>query len=75
MIQVTRLNGEQFYINADLIQFIEQAPDTVITLVNAKKLTVKEKPDAIIDAIVEYRRRLFPFVSEEQLKKLQDEQA
>ncbi len=73
MIRVTRVNGEQFYVNADLIQFIESTPDTIITLVNAKKLTVKEKPEQLIDAIVKYQKRLFPFVKEEQLRKMSEE--
>jgi Uncharacterized protein, possibly involved in motility len=37
LIKVTRLNGEEFYINPDLIQYIERTPDTVITLTNDKK--------------------------------------
>ena len=73
MIRITRVNGESFYVNCDLIQFIETTPDTIITLVNAKKLTVKEKPEQIIDAIVKFRCRIFPFVQEEQLKKKADE--
>jgi len=73
MIQLTRVNGEEFYVNTDLIQFIEETPDTIITLVNARKLTVKEKPAQVIDAIVSYRQRIFPFVKEEQLAKLQEE--
>ncbi len=74
MIKLTRMNGEEFYVNASLIQFVEATPDTIITLVNAKKMTVKEKPDQVLDSIVKYQRRLFPFVTEEQLKKLQEEE-
>ncbi len=73
MIKLTRMNGEEFYVNSSLIQFVEATPDTIITLVNAKKITVKEKPELVMDSIVKYQRRLFPFVSEEQLKKLQEE--
>ena len=70
MIKLTRMNDEEFYVNSDLIQFIESTPETILTLVNAKKVTVKETPKQIIDAVVEYQRRLFPFIKEEQLKKM-----
>jgi Uncharacterized protein, possibly involved in motility len=37
MIYVTRLNNEEFIINAELIEFIEKTPDTVISLTTGKK--------------------------------------
>ena len=37
MISVTRLNNKEFYVNCDLIEFIEATPDTVITLTTGKK--------------------------------------
>ena len=47
MIRVTRLNGEEFVINAEVIKYLEEMPDTVITLVTNEKLIVKEKVDEI----------------------------
>jgi len=41
MVKVTRLNGQEVYINADLILFLEKSPDTVLTLENGKKIMVK----------------------------------
>lgn len=55
MIIVTRLNGEPFGLNSDLIERVEAMPDTVITLVDGKKLLVREDVDAIIDRVVAYR--------------------
>ena len=55
MIKVTRLNGKEFYLNPDLIEFIEETPDTVVTLTTGKKLVVGEDAREMIDRIVEYR--------------------
>lgn len=59
MIKVTRLNGEEFYINPDLIQYIERTPDTVITLTNDKKVVVKEGVEEVIQRIVAFKRQIF----------------
>ena len=58
MISVTRLNGEQFILNAELIQEIEETPDTVVTLVSGKKLIVKESLAALRDAVIEYKHAI-----------------
>ena len=56
MIKVTRLNGKEFVVNADLIQYLEETPDTIITLVNHEKVVVKEKADEVIRRVIEYHR-------------------
>ena len=58
MIKVTRLNGKEFMVNAELVQYLEATPDTVITLINHEKLVVKEPVDEIVRRIVEYGRSL-----------------
>ena len=58
MIQLTRINGQPILLNADLIEFIETTPDTVITLTTTQKFMVQEPPDAIVGRIVEFKRRL-----------------
>jgi flagellar protein FlbD len=63
MIKVTRLNGKEFVVNAELVQYLEATPDTVITLVNHEKLVVKEPVDEIVRRIVEYGRSLRSLVS------------
>jgi flagellar protein FlbD len=62
MIRVTRLNGTPFVLNAELIQTLDRTPDTVITLVDGKKLIVAEDFDEVVDLVLEYRRlcRLSP---------------
>lgn len=59
MISVTRFNDSTLIINADLIQTVEETPDTVITLTTGTKFIVKEKRKEIVDKVVEYKRRIF----------------
>lgn len=59
MIKVTRFNASEFWVNADMIEFIEETPDTVISLVNKDKIVVKESAQTIIEAVIAYRRQIF----------------
>ncbi len=59
MIKVSKLNGVEYYINADIIDFIESTPDTLISLSSGKKLVVLETVDEVVDRIIEYRRKIF----------------
>ena len=58
MIQLTRLNRNPFIINSDLIKLIENAPDTVLTLVTGEKIVVLESSGQVVEKIVEFRRRI-----------------
>lgn len=55
MILLTRLNHMTFYLNSDLIETIEETPDTVITLISGKKLLVVESAFEIIERIAAFR--------------------
>jgi flagellar protein FlbD len=55
VIRVTRLNGEQFALNPDLIERVEAHPDTVVFLVDGTKYVVKESVDEVILEIREFR--------------------
>jgi flagellar protein FlbD len=55
---VTKFNGSSFYINAELIKSVEQTPDTVITLIDDKKLIVKEPAKTVVDRFIEYRQKI-----------------
>jgi len=54
MIQVTKLNGSKLWVNALLIEAVEETPDTYITLFNGKKFIVLEKAPEVIHLITEY---------------------
>lgn len=56
MIKVTKLNGELFYVNPYEIEFIEETPDTVISLKSGKKVLVSEKADLVIEKMIEFYR-------------------
>ena len=58
MIRLTRLNNRPLVVNPDLIKFIENAPDTVITLVTGEKIVVLESAEEVMTRIVDYRRQL-----------------
>ena len=59
MIKVTRLKSqEEFVLNAELIETIEETPDTVITLTSGRKLIVEDPMDQIVRKIMDYRRAI-----------------
>ncbi|MDP4153157.1 MAG: flagellar FlbD family protein [Bacillota bacterium] len=58
MIKVTRLNGKEFYINCELIEFMEETPDTVISMTTGKKLVVTETTQQVLDLIIAYKRKV-----------------
>ena len=56
VIYVTRLDGSQLVVNADLIETVEHTADTVITLLDGKKLVVATLVNDIVDRVVAYRQ-------------------
>ena len=56
MIHLTRLNSQAFAVNSDLIKFIENAPDTVLTLTNGEKIIVRESTEQVVESIIRFRR-------------------
>lgn len=59
MIKVTRLNDKSFFVNAELIETMEETPDTVITLVDGKKFVIKESTKELLARVIEYKRAWF----------------
>jgi flagellar protein FlbD len=59
MIEVTRMNETRITVNADLIEMIEETPDTVITLTTGKKLIVKESRQELKDKVIAYKQAIF----------------
>ena len=55
MIRVTRLDGTQFYVNAEFIQSVESTPDTHVVLLNGHSYVVREPDEEIVKRIIEYR--------------------
>ncbi|WP_110953265.1 flagellar FlbD family protein [Anaerosinus massiliensis] len=62
MIKLTKFNsGEQgeFILNAEIIETIEQTPDTVVTLTNGKKIIIEEKMEEVVRRVMTYKRALY----------------
>lgn len=59
MIKVTRLNNKEFYINSDLIEFLEETPDTVISMTTGRKVVVVESVKDIMEQISNYKRSIY----------------
>ena len=58
MISVTRLNGSQLWLNALLIEMVEETPDTYITLINGKRMIVLESANEIITSVKAYHHEV-----------------
>jgi flagellar protein FlbD len=56
MITLRRLNGQEFILNADLIETVESTPDTLVTLSNGKKIIVKNTLEDIVRNTIKYRQ-------------------
>lgn len=56
MIKLTRLDGEEFVVNAELIRYVESRPDTFITLTTGERLIVRETMDEVVRRAIFYQR-------------------
>lgn len=56
MIKLTRLGGEPFILNAELIQYVEARPDTFVTLTTGERLVVVESMDEVLERALAYQR-------------------
>ncbi|MBQ3516958.1 MAG: flagellar FlbD family protein [Lachnospiraceae bacterium] len=59
MIELTRLNGSKILVNDQLIEVVEETPDTVISLVTGKKIIVKESRQDVKNLVKSYRKDIF----------------
>jgi|MGYP000437261634 flagellar protein FlbD len=59
MIEVTKINGVKVLVNPDLIELVEETPDTVLTLTTGRKIIVKESRQEIKNLVILYRKDIF----------------
>ena len=59
MIEITKMNGQKILINPDLIEMVEETPDTVLTLTTGKKIIVKESRQDVKNLVILYRKDIF----------------
>ncbi len=56
MIRLTRLGGEPFLLNAELIKYVEERPDTFVTLTSDDRIVVQESMNEVLRLALEYQR-------------------
>lgn len=57
MIKLTRLDGEAFILNAELIRYVEARPDTYVTLTSGERIVVSETMDQVVERAVTYQQQ------------------
>jgi flagellar protein FlbD len=63
MIRLTRLNSQALMVNSDLIKFVEQSPDTLITLISGEKIVVRESADEVLIRVIAFQRSVLQGLS------------
>lgn len=66
MIRVSRLNKEAFLVNCDLIEYVEETPHTVISMMSGRRLVVSETSEEVKRRVIEYKRKLYGVTDIEQ---------
>lgn len=64
MIRLTRFDGTSFVLNCEVIQYVEAAPDTIVTLTTKEKLIVKESVEEIVELVIGFKQRVFQGILE-----------
>jgi len=59
MVELTKLNDKKFMLNSDLIETVEEVPDTVVTLTTGKKIFVKESRQTVKNLVLLYKQEVF----------------
>ncbi len=70
MIILTKINKAPIAVNSDLIEYIEETPDTVVTMTNNDKVVVQETLEEIIGKVVHYRRMIRGLIDSEYERQL-----
>ena len=70
MIILTKINKAPIAVNSDLIEHIEETPDTVVTMTNNDKIVVQETLEEIIGKVVHYRRMIHGLIDSEYERQL-----
>lgn len=58
MITLTLFDSKRIVLNADLIEFVEETPDTVISLTDGKKVMVRESVGQVVERVIRYKQML-----------------
>ena len=58
MINLTRLNGAEIVVNANVVESLEATPDTVLSLTSGQKLAVRETISEVVEKVIRYQRQV-----------------
>ena len=58
MIKLTKFNGDEFVVNAELIRFVESRPDTYVTLTGNDRLLVRESVEEVVRRSIAYSQAI-----------------
>ncbi|MGB4781783.1 flagellar FlbD family protein [Candidatus Methylomirabilis sp.] len=58
MVKLSRINGAEVMVNAELIETVEATPDTIVALTTGKRLMVVETIDQVVEKVMAYRRSI-----------------
>lgn len=61
MIDLTAMNNNEFILNADHIEKIEEVPETLITLTNGKKYIVLESVEEVVEKVIKYKNKIVTY--------------
>ena len=64
MVRVHRLNNQEFLINCELIEFVEETPNTVISMLSGRKMVVSETTAELQKLIIDYKRKIHCAIQE-----------
>ena len=59
MIELTKMNGTRILVNPDLMELVEETPDTVIVFTTGRKIIVKESRQDVKNLVKSYRKDIF----------------
>jgi flagellar protein FlbD len=59
MVEVTKINGIKVLINPDLIELVEETPDTVVSFTTGRKIIIKESRQEVKNLVKSYRKDIF----------------
>ncbi|MCI6919883.1 MAG: flagellar FlbD family protein [Lachnospiraceae bacterium] len=59
MIELTKMSGRKVLVNPELIELVEETPDTVVLFTTGRKIIVKESRQEIKNLVKSYRKDIF----------------
>lgn len=66
MVELTKLDGRKIFLNIDNVKYLEQAPHTIIHLINGDTIIVKETPVEIADLLVQFKSKVLQTIEAQQ---------